>query len=402
MAALDRVAVIGASLAGLRAVETLRQRGFDGRIALVGAEPHPPYDRPPLSKEVLQGTLEPEATPLRPDDKLAELELDLRLGCRAVALDPKAREVTLDTGERLAWDGLLIATGGSPRSLPGPPPPGGVHLLRTLDDALAIRSELERGPRVAVVGAGFIGGEVAASCRKRGLDVTVIEALDVPLERSIGAEMGRACAALHVDHGVALRCGTGVAGFEGSDHVTAVRLADGHRVPADLVVVGIGVCPETGWLASSGLELDDGVVCDATCATRAPGVVAAGDVARFQNPLFGESMRVEHWTNAVEQGVAAAGRLLDGESAPPFAPVPFFWSDQYDVKIQFAGRVRPGDAVRVVHGSVEEHRFVAVYGRDGRLTGVLGFNQPRRVIAYRRMLRERASFEQALARAAQG
>jgi 3-phenylpropionate/trans-cinnamate dioxygenase ferredoxin reductase subunit len=382
-------------------VETLRRRGFDGRLSLVSAEHHLPYDRPPLSKELLRGEAEPEQLLLRPKDTYDELALEWHRGRRAVALDLEQRSVALDDGQALPYDGLLIATGGSPRALPATPSLNGVYSLRTLDDALAIRSELEKQPRVAVVGAGFIGSEVAASCRQLGLDVTVVEALPVPLAASLGPRLGEACAALHADHGVELRCGVSVEGFEGSERVEALRLSDASRIEADVVVVGIGIRPATEWLEGSGLALDDGVVCDATCATNAPGVVAAGDVARFDNPLFGEAMRIEHWSNAVEQGMAAAARLLDGPSAPPFAPVPFFWSDQYDVKIQFAGCARPGDEIRVVHGTLEERRFVALYGRAGRLMGALAFNRPRQLMGYRRMLRAQASFDEALAKAAE-
>jgi 3-phenylpropionate/trans-cinnamate dioxygenase ferredoxin reductase subunit len=398
---MKNIVAVGASLAGLRAVETLRRRGFDGRLALVSAEHHLPYDRPPLSKELLRGETEPEQLLLRPKDTYDELELEWHRGRRAVALDLGQRSVALDDGQELPYDGLLIATGGSPRTLPATSSLHGVHSLRTLDDALAIRRELEKQPRVAVVGAGFIGSEVAASCRQLGLEVTLVEALRVPLAASLGSRLGEACASLHADHGVALRCGVSVEGFEGSERVEALRLSDGRRIEADLVVVGIGIRPGTEWLEGSGLALDDGVVCDATCATNAPGVVAAGDVARFDNPLFGEAMRIEHWSNAVEQGMAAAARLLDGPSAPPFAPVPFFWSDQYDVKIQFAGCARPDDEIRVVHGTLEERRFVALYGRAGRLVGALAFNRPRQLMGYRRMLRAQASFDEALAKAAE-
>jgi 3-phenylpropionate/trans-cinnamate dioxygenase ferredoxin reductase subunit len=398
---MNTIAIAGASLAGLRAAESLRRLGFSGRIALVGAEPHRPYDRPPLSKEILQGKWGPERTALRREGTWDELALDWRLGVRATALELGARELALSDGSRLRFDGLVIATGATPRALRGQPALAGVHTLRTLDDALAIRSALEKSPRVAVVGAGFIGAEVAASCRARGLDVVVIEALPAPLSRGLGMQMGELCAALHRDHGVDLRTGVGVAALEGGQRVERVRLSDGGVVAADLVVVGIGVSPETAWLEGSGLRLEDGVVCDATC-TAAPGVVAAGDVARWTNPLFdGESMRVEHWTNAVEQGAAAAAALLAGpDAAQPFANVPFFWSDQYDVKIQFAGRSAPDDELLVVDGSLAERRFVALYGRRGRLVGALAFSRPRLAIAYRRLIAARASWEEALAFAA--
>jgi NADPH-dependent 2,4-dienoyl-CoA reductase/sulfur reductase-like enzyme len=248
------------------------------------------------------------------------------------------------------------------------------------------------------VGAGFIGAEVAASCRARGLDVTLLEALPVPLGRVLGERTGAFCAALHRDHGVDLRCGVGVAGFAGASRVEEVRLSDVTRIPADLVVIGIGVEPNTGWLAGSGLDLSDGVACDATCATKLPGVFAAGDVARWHNPAYGQSMRVEHWTNAVEQGIAAAENLLAGAGARPFASVPFFWSDQYDVKIQMAGRPAPDDEVRVAHGQEGEPRFVVLYGRRGRLVAALGFNRASLVVRYRAAIRDGAGWDETLAK----
>jgi NADPH-dependent 2,4-dienoyl-CoA reductase/sulfur reductase-like enzyme len=394
---LRQVVVVGASLAGLAAIEALREGGFDGTVVAIGAETHLPYDRPPLSKQVLQGSWEPEKTALREPDRYERLGVDWRLGRRASALDLDGRAVTLDDGETGPFDGLVIATGASPRQLPGTPALAGIHVLRTLDDCLAIVGELDGGPRVCVVGTGFIGAEVAASCRQRGLEVTALEALDTPMALAFPADMGRTCAALHLDHGVDLRCQAKVAGFEGEGRVERVRLADGGAVEADVVVVGIGVIPETGWLEGSGLEVDNGVVCDATLSA-APGVVAAGDAARW--PLAGEPVRIEHWTNASEQGAAAGRRLLAGEGeAEPFAPVPYVWSDQYDTKIQVVGLPRADDEMAVVDGTLEERRFVACFGRDGRLSGAVAFNRPRLLVAYRRLLAQGASFEDALAHA---
>ena len=346
---------------------------------------------------MLAGNWDIDRTILRPAEDYEPLALDLRLGRRATALELDDRVVVLDDGERVPFDGLVIATGSSPRVLPGTPDLEGIHVLRTLDDCLAIRAALDAEPRVVVVGAGFIGSEVAATCRGRGLDVTVLEALPVPLARALGDAMGTACGELHRDHGVDLRVNATVAGFEGHGRVERVRLGDGGAVDADLVVIGVGVAPETGWLEGSGLALANGVVCDATCFASAPGVVAAGDVARWHNPLFGTDMRVEHWTNAAEQGTAAARALLAGAGAEPFAPVPYFWSDQYDVKIQFVGIGGPDDEVRVVDGSVAEHRFVALYGRAGRLVGALALGRPRLLMAYRRLIADQASWEDALA-----
>jgi len=393
---LERIAVVGASLAGLRAAESLRRLGYGGALVLVGAEKHLPYDRPPLSKELLQGRWEVDRIGLR-RQPYEELELDLRLGVRATALDLAARELVLGDGVREPFDALVLATGASPRRLRGQPDLPGVHLLRTLDDALALRAALEARPRVLVVGAGFIGAEVAASCRARGLQVTLVEPLPVPLARGLGEAMGRVCAELHRDQGVDLRCGVGVSGFQGHQRIERVTLSDGSSVEADLVVVGIGAAPETGWLEGSGLRLDDGVVCDGFCAA-APGVFAAGDVARWHNPLFGEEMRVEHWSNAAEQGSYVAERLAGTDlGAQPFAPVPFFWSDQYGVKIQFAGRMRPDDEVRLVAGSLAERKFTALYGRAGRLSGVLAWSRPRDLAKYRRLIAAATPFESVLA-----
>ena len=400
MTRLETVVVAGASLAGLRAVETLRGRGYDGTLVWIGAEPHEPYDRPPLSKEILRGEWGPERTVLSKPEKLSALQAELRLGRRALSLDPGSRKLRLDSGEELSYDGLVLATGARPRTLPDIAALEGVHTLRTLDDALVIRRALEGGPRVVVVGAGFIGSEVAASSRALGLEVTLVETLPAPLAAALGPRLGEAVAELHRDHGVQLLCGVGVKAVLGSRRMEGVRLTDGRRLGADLV--GVGVVPETEWLESSGLELDDGVVCDATLAASAPGVVAAGDVARWPSPLAEGPVRVEHWTNAVEQGVAAATRLLDGDAAAkPFERVPFVWSDQYDVKIQIAGLPGPEDDVRIAHGSIEERRFVALCGRGGRLVGAVAFNRPRLLLRCRRWIGEGISLDDALARLAE-
>jgi 3-phenylpropionate/trans-cinnamate dioxygenase ferredoxin reductase subunit len=393
---LRTVAVVGASLAGLRAVEALRGRGYDGRIDWIGAEKEAPYDRPPLSKEILRGEWDPPRIALARNG-VEELGTDLRLGVRAIGLDAGARRLRLSDGDSLSFDGLVIATGATPRRLPGQPDLPGVFTLRTLDDALAIRAALEREPRVAVVGGGFIGAEVAASCRARGLEVTMIEALGQPMEQALGPEIGVVLAGLHRDHGVDVRTAAKVAALEGHGRVERVRLADGKTVDADLVVVGIGVVPETGWLEGSGLRLADGVACDARCAA-APGIVAAGDVARWPHPRYGE-IRVEHWTNAIEQAAAAVAALLDGDAAPVFDPVPYVWSDQYDAKIFGAGRPRAGDQMRVIDGDLASRSFVALYGREGRLTGALSIGRARRFMEWRRALRVDLSFDAALAKA---
>ncbi len=392
------ITIVGASLAGIRAAESLRRQDYDGPITLIGDEVHAPYDRPPLSKQFLAGDWGEDRLVLTQPDKLADLDLDLRFGVRAVSFDLTTRRLGLQGDDDRVVDGLLIATGARCRTLPGTEGLAGVFVLRSLDDSLAIRAAFEAGPqRVVIVGAGFIGAEVAATARTLGLDVTMIESLPQPLSRVLGDEMGSVCADLHRDHGVDLRTGVGVDGIEGDGRVERVRLSDGGVVDADVVVVGIGVIPNTEWLEGSGLRIDNGVVCDATCLA-APGVTAAGDVARWPNERFDEVMRVEHWDNAVAQGAHAARRLLVGnDEAEPFVPVPWFWSDQYDRKIQMAGRIGPDDEIRVVTGSLSERRFAAIYGRAGRLVGVLGFNRPRHVMRYRMLIESGTSFADALA-----
>jgi len=400
---LGSVVVVGASLGGMHAAHTLRKEGFDGTITVVDTDEHTPYDKPPLTKQFLKGDWDAERITLPAAQE--ELGIDWRLGARATALDVGAQTLTVDrdgTAERLAYDGLVIAAGASARRLPLPTGMEGVHVLRTLDDALAVRAALDRTPsRVVVIGAGFIGAEVAATSRGRGLDVTILEALDVPLERALGARMGAVCGAVHRDHGVDLRLGTGVDGFEGTGRVEAVTLSDGSRLEADLVVVGIGVVPNTAWLEGSGLTIDNGVVVDDTLLA-APGVVAAGDIARFPSRRFGQSLRIEHWENAIQMGEAAARRLLvpDGVEAAVYDPVPWFWSDQYDRKIQLAGHSGADDVVDVVIGSTDERRFVALYGRAGRVVGVLGMNRPRHVMQLRQLVVDGASWDDGRAQAA--
>jgi NADPH-dependent 2,4-dienoyl-CoA reductase/sulfur reductase-like enzyme len=399
---MDRIVVVGASLAGRFAVEHLRRKKYEGRIVLIGDEPHLPYDRPPLSKEVLRGEMPPEKTALRPKG-YEDLGVELELGKAATALDVAKREVVVEGGARVGFDGLLLACGTLPRKLPMQPDLPGIYMLRTLDDALAMKAALAEKPRVVVIGAGFIGAEVAASCVKLGLSVTVLEALPVPLARGLGPTIGQVLAAMHVENGVDLRLSVQIERIEGEGKVERVVLADGSVIPCDLLCVGIGVRPATDWLEGSGLALDNGVLCDATCATNVPGIVAAGDVASWHNPLFDERMRVEHWTNAVEMARAAAETLLAAPgTAQPFSSAPLFWSDQYGVKIQGAGRPRADDVLEVVHGTTASRQFTALYGREGRLVGVVTFQQPQKLFAYRKMITERASFADALEAAQKG
>ncbi len=397
------VVVVGASLAGLRAAEEVRHEGHTGSVIIVGDEIHAPYDRPPLSKQLLAGTWDVARIHHHAPDALDTLGLEFRLGRRATGVDLHARTVLTDDGNELPFDGLIVATGATARPLPGTEGQSAVRTLRTLDDCLAIReSVLAAGerPRVVVIGAGFIGSEVAATSRGLGAEVTVVEALPTPLGRVLGDAMGEACAGLHRAAGVTVRAGVGVervTSGPGGGPPATVHLADGSELVADVVVVGIGVVPAVGWLEGSGLTLENGVVCTETLFA-ADRVVAAGDVARWTHPGLGEQLRVEHWTNAAEGGAAAARSLLAGSAAAQaYEPVPFFWSDQYSTKIQVVGLPGPDDEVVVVEGSVEEGKLVALYRRGDRLRAALAFSRPRHLMAYRPLLAAGASFDEALA-----
>jgi NADPH-dependent 2,4-dienoyl-CoA reductase/sulfur reductase-like enzyme len=390
---LQQVVVVGAGVAGIRATETLRQNGYDGALTIVGAERHAPYHRPPLSKKLLSGQVHRAGIDMAP-----QFDTDARMlrGATAVALDMSARTIQVrDDGHNLSlgFDGLVIASGAQPREWPGGPTPDGVLLLRTVEDCLAIRERLRSRPRVVVVGGGFIGAEVAATCRSMGLDVVLVEKAAGPLVQALGEELAPRWAELHRQHGVDLRVGVGVDAFVGNGHVEGVRLTDGSQVPADVVIVGLGVTPATDWLEGSGLRLDDGVVCDATGAAEGcDNIVAAGDVARWWHPLYERHLRTEHWDDAGRQGAAAARTLLAGpDRAEAFDSAPYFWSDQYDVKVQMIGTPSDYDAIEIIEGDRGGWEFVAAYGRGGRTTAVLG-TIPNRVHAYRDAIGNRAEF----------
>jgi 3-phenylpropionate/trans-cinnamate dioxygenase ferredoxin reductase component len=394
---MKRIVIAGASLAGLHAAATLREEGYDGSLVVIGEERHEPYDRPPLSKQVLMGEWGPEDVALPLDERA--LRVDWRLGRRAMRLDLGRRRVELDDGGSEPFDGLVIATGAAPRTL-GLTGLAGVHTLRTLDDALALQAELRHTPgRVAVVGGGFIGAEVAATCRRRGLEVTMVEALPAPLSRALGTEVGQLICAIHRDHGVDVRVGVAVRGLAGDERVERVHLSDGTEVAADVVVVAVGVTPSTAWLHGSGVPLEDGVMCDDTCQV-APGIVAAGDVACWPSRRFGEVRRIEHWDNAIRQAEHAARRLLAGDrtTAPvPYDPVPWVWSDQYDLKLQLVGSPEHHDEVRTIISASDPQRIVALYRRGDRLIAALGVNRARQVIRLRGMIAAGASWSDAMA-----
>lgn len=406
---LRRVVVVGASLAGLRVCETLRQEGFTGTITLIGDEAHQPYDRPPLSKALLAGEFEPDRIALRRPDALASLDLELLLGRRAVSLDTERRSVGLADGSAVDYDALVIATGARPRRLPDQPDIDGVLTLRTLDDAQRLRQHLiDPATRLVIIGAGFIGLEVASTALDLGCRVTVLEGAPAPLLRGLGNQMGPAVADIARRRGVDLRCATPISAIEhDGQRVRGVRLADGSLVDADVVLVGVGATPNIEWLDGSGLTIADGIVCDASLHTGADDVFAAGDCVRWPNGVFrdhdDEMMRVEHWTNAAEQGAVAARNLLAssrGEPTVPFESVPFFWSEQFGRRIQFVGRAHGDDDIAVVAGE-PTGAVTVLYGWQGRLRGALGVDMPKLVMRFRQMVAERATWDDALARAAE-
>ncbi|WP_328315687.1 NAD(P)/FAD-dependent oxidoreductase [Streptomyces sp. NBC_00388] len=379
------VVVVGASAAGLAAAEGLRRGGYTGPLILVGDETHLPYDRPPLSKQLLSGQWQADRLALRTPEALDALGLDLRLGSAAVALDIHRREVTLADGGRIGYRHLVVATGARARHLPGVDGLSGVHTLRTLEDALALRAALRPGTRLAIVGSGFVGAEAASVARGLGCEVTMITDAAAPLADSLGAELGAMLAQAHRENGVRIEPGVLVRGVLHDDagRATGIRLADGRTVAADVVLVGIGARPGIDWLKGSGVPVGNGVLCDATLQA-GDGVWAAGDVACWTHPVTGEPTRVEHRTHASEAGLAVARNILAGPGgAMPFAPVPYVWSDQYDLKIQIYGATRDAESVRIVEGSTASRKLVALYGRNGRVCGVAGVNMSRAVRSWR-------------------
>jgi NADPH-dependent 2,4-dienoyl-CoA reductase/sulfur reductase-like enzyme len=383
---VKNVVVIGGSLAGLSAARALRNQGFDGRLSILSAEFHRPYDRPPLSKSFLAGTASESDIALEAEGE--NLDADWRFGVTATALTPSSSSIDLSDGTTLAADGIVIATGATPRQLSADSL-AGVHVLRTLDDAVALRRELLPGARLVVVGAGFIGAEVASTARNLGLDVTVIEAAPAPLIGALGAEMGAVVSALHTDHGVRLLCGEGVARLVGGERVEGVVLTDGRTVPADVVLVGVGVRPNTEWLSGSGLNTSNGVLCDAYGATGIPNVVAVGDCATWFDPLLGEHHRLEHWTGARERSAIAVRSLLSGGADCRSSRPPYFWSDQYGLTIQMAGHTRGADSVRVEEGSVDDRDFLTIYRRGDEPVAVLALGRGKSFMRWRRQLASR-------------
>jgi NADPH-dependent 2,4-dienoyl-CoA reductase/sulfur reductase-like enzyme len=392
--------VVGSSIGGVRTAQALRSEGYDGRIVLVGQEAELPYDKPPLSKQFLTGEGGRDRVRLLTEDQAAGAGIELRLGSPATRLDVAGHAVHLADGTVLPYDRAVLATGASARPSPWRPA-SGVHVVRTLADGERLRGSLGDGGPVVVVGGGFIGAEVAGSARSLGHDVTVVDPLPTPIGRVVGPEIGQAFTELHHRHGVATRFGVGVEAVDGRTGQLRIRLTDGSQLQAATVVVGIGAVPNDGWLADSGLPLDDGVLCDQySRALDAPDVFAVGDVARWFHPGHREYVRVEHWTNAVEQAVIAAHNIAHPDDLRTHRPVEYVWSDQYDWKAQIVGRPVRGIRHQLVGDlSGERPRAAALYADDaGRLCGVVTVNWPKALVLARRMLPAGTPFDDVLAR----
>ncbi|MFE6162501.1 NAD(P)/FAD-dependent oxidoreductase [Streptomyces sp. NPDC056486] len=384
MNAPGHVLVVGASAAGLGTAEALRRQGYQGRITMLGAESRLPYDRPPLSKQVLSGAWEPERAQLRSREVLDALDAEFLLGDAAVALDVPTRTVRTASGSALSADAVVVATGLQARTLPGQEALRGVHVLRTLEDAVALRNDLLGGSRVVVAGNGVLGAEIAATARQLGRDVTLVGPQPAPMAGQLGPRVAGLLAELHTRNGVRLMNGTAVTGLTSSrGRVNGVLLPNRETLPADVVVVAIGCTPATAWLAGSGLRLDDGVMCDANCRA-AEGIYAVGDVARWHHETLGTSLRLENRTSAVEQTAVVAANILG--ACRTYAPVPYFWTDQFDTKIQVYGTPSADATVTVVEGSEQDHRFAARYSLAGRPTAVLGWNMPKQARLHRQVL----------------
>jgi 3-phenylpropionate/trans-cinnamate dioxygenase ferredoxin reductase subunit len=376
--------IVGAGMCGAAAVQTLREEGYEGRLVLIGNEPHLPYERPPLSKEYLRGEQAREGLFIRPGEWYAENDVDARLGVRATAVDTGGRMVELSDGESVGYDALLLATGGRPQRITEGDSER-VFYLRTIDDCERIKKRLSG--RLVVVGAGFIGAEVAASARGLGVDVTVLEMLDVPLPRVLGEEIGKVYASIHRDHGVDLRTGEGVDSIEETDTGVVVRTTKGDSVEGDAVVVGVGIQPNVELAEAAGVELSNGVTVDEHCRTSAPGVFAAGDVADHFHPVFERRIRVEHFDNAIKHGAAAARNMLG--KADPYDDPHWFWSDQYEYNLQYGGFASEWDQVEV-RGSLDERDFVAFFLNGGVLLAALGVNRGREVRRAMKLIKVRA------------
>lgn len=371
MSTTPTLAIIGASLAGAKAAEAARDAGFDGRIVLVGDEAGPPYERPPLSKAVLRGEKDAGTARVHPEGFYEAHHIEL-VNDRADTLDPASRTIGLAGGETVNFDTAVLATGASPRRLPIPGTDlAGVHYLRTIDDSEHLRDAIRAATRVVVIGAGWVGSEVAASARQMGAEVVLVDPAPVPLQRVLGDDIGAVFARLHTDNGVHLRLGTGVAELRGTETVEAVVLGDGRVEAADVVVVGVGVAPRIELAEAAGLAVDNGILVDEHLATALPGIYAAGDVANAFHPHYGKHLRVEHWANALDQGTTAGRNAVGHKDV--YRRMPYFFSDQYDLGMEYVGHGQPGDAV-AIRGDLEAREFIAFWHRDGKVTAAMNVN----------------------------
>jgi 3-phenylpropionate/trans-cinnamate dioxygenase ferredoxin reductase subunit len=391
MASTPTHVIVGGGLAGAKAAEALREHGFEGRIVLVGEESEQPYERPPLSKEYLRGQVPREQTHAHPDGFYAAHDVELRTGTIVERVDPVAHEVALAGGERIGFDRLLLATGARPRMLSVPGADlDGIHYLRDLDDSDRLAARLRPGARAVVVGAGWIGAEVAASARQKGVEVTLVERGRLPLERVLGAELGQVYADVHREHGVELVAGATVEAFEGAGRVEQVRLAGGTTLPADFVVVGVGVVPRTELAEQAGIATGDGIVVSARLETSVSGVFAAGDVASAFHPFYDRHLRVEHWANALNQPAVAAQAML-GKPAS-YEELPYFFSDQYDVGMEYTGHAGDWDEV-VFRGDPSMREFIAFWLKDGRVVAGMNVNVWDVVEPIKALIRSRQTVE---------
>ena len=388
--------IVGGNLTAGAAVSTLRDQGFDGGIVVVGEEPHPPYERPPMSKGYLRGEESLDDAYLRPPEWYAENDVDLELGVTATRVDPRDRVVELKDGRRVSYEKVLVATGGQNRRLPVPGGDlEGVLYLRTVEDSDAIKAEARPGRKAAVVGAGFIGCEVAASLRKLGVEVEVVEIFETPLVRVVGPEVGHVYESIHRDQGVRFHFGETVERFEGTHRVEEVVTAQGVRIPCDFAVVGVGIRPATDVVDGTDVVVENGIPVDRFCATNVAGVYAAGDVANHDHPLFGRRLRVEHWDNALKQGAAAARNMMGNETV--FDDPHWFWSDQYEYNLQYMGFAAEWDEF-IVRGSLEERDFLGFYVKDGVVDAVVGVNRGRDVRRSAGLVRSRQRMDPAILR----
>lgn len=387
----QRYVIVGASLAGATAAITLREVGFDGTVTLIGAEQEPPYERPPLSKGYLRGEVPFDKALVRPAAFYAEHGIQTMFGMRATRIDASARFVELEDHRRVSFDALLIATGGRNRrvSIPGGDLEG-IYSLRTVQDADRIRAEMTAGRRAIVVGMGFIGSEVAASLRQKGLDVVGIDPSKTPLLRVLGETVGQTIADLHRAHGVRTIFEDTVVAFEGTRRVACVVTKAGLRLECDVVVVGIGIEPAVDMLGDSGIHVDNGIVVDEYCHTNVSGIYAAGDVANHYHPIFGRHIRVEHWQNAIKQGAAAARNMLGKRVA--YDEIPWFWSDQYDANLQYAGFHTKWEQL-VVRGRLDSGSYLVCYVNEGRIDAAVGLNRGKDVRRVMPLIRSRRSVD---------